>query len=167
LLEHALPEFTGSVIEVASERWAWGVPKREAKRIKDHVEAIKILKECGLNGASIIRAYHQRRVALLMARMLPLHRMVPGASLEGTVLTEAPIAFSEIAQHIKDMMYSQEGSMGATLDYSFLVPGCPPMLLKPSFVEFVSSHSFRLPSLSVPLILTAPAWDDVSRGISC
>jgi hypothetical protein len=131
------------------------------------VEAIKILKEHGLNGVSVIGAYHQRRVAPLMVRALPLHWMVPGAPLEGTVLTEAPVAFSEISQCIKDTMDSQEGSMGVTLDYSFPVPRCPPMRPKPSFIEFVSSRSFRLPSLSVPLILNDPAWDDVSQGISC
>jgi hypothetical protein len=80
----------------------WGVPKREVKRIKDHLAAIQILRENGLNRAGIIGAYHQRRVVPLMACTLPLHQMVPGVPSEGTVLTEDPIAFSEITQCIKD-----------------------------------------------------------------
>ena len=41
-----------------------------------------------MKGSGIIGTYHMRRVALLMAFALPLHQMVPGASLEGTVLVD-------------------------------------------------------------------------------
>jgi hypothetical protein len=128
------------MIKVASEQWVWGVPKREVKRIKDHLTAIQILRENGLNGAGIISAYHQRWVAPLMARALPLHEMVPGAPSEGTMLIEDPVAFSEIAQRIKDAIDSQVGLASATHDYLFLVPGCPPMRPEPGFIEFMSSN---------------------------
>jgi hypothetical protein len=36
----ALLEFSDSMIEATSERWMWGVPKREVKRIKDHLVVI-------------------------------------------------------------------------------------------------------------------------------
>ena len=45
----------------------------------DLLEAIAFLKTHGLRKASIIRGYHARRVALLMARILPLYRMMLGA----------------------------------------------------------------------------------------
>ena len=47
-------------------------------------------------GSGIIGAYHARRVAPLMARTLPLHQMVPGASFEGTVLVDEALLPSEV-----------------------------------------------------------------------
>ena len=41
-----------------------------------------------MRGSGIIGAYHTRRVAPLMSRVLSLHLMVPGASLEGMALID-------------------------------------------------------------------------------
>ena len=57
-----LPEFTRRLIEDAPESWRkWGIPKKDKKKIRDHIAAIHILKENGLRGSSIIGAYHTRR----------------------------------------------------------------------------------------------------------
>ena len=45
----------------------------------DLIEAIAFLKTYGLRGADIIEGYHARRVAPLMALILPLYGMTPGA----------------------------------------------------------------------------------------
>ena len=82
----------------------WGVPEKDKKKIWDHLIAIGILKERGLKGSGIIRAYHARRVAPLMRRMLPPYAMAPKASFVGTVLTEGARSPSEVAQRIKETM---------------------------------------------------------------
>ena len=62
-----LPEFTGRLIKEAPEQWRkWGIPEKDKKKIQDHIAAIHILKENGLKGSGVIRAYHVRRVAPLM-----------------------------------------------------------------------------------------------------
>lgn len=100
---HVLSEFTGCVIEVPPETWAkWGLTKKEKRIIEDHVVAIQILREHGLRGSGVISAYHGRRAAPLMARVFPLHKMVPVLPLEGTVMSKEPLACSEITQCIKD-----------------------------------------------------------------
>lgn len=81
-------------------------------RIKPHLEAIRILKDHGVTGAGVIRAYHQRWVVSLMARALLLHRMAPDAPRVGTVHTEALITPSEIAQRISAAMDSQSVPQG-------------------------------------------------------
>jgi hypothetical protein len=63
----------------------WGIPGKHKNKIQDHIATILILRERGLQGSGIIRAYHQRRVVPLMARVLPLHQMAPDALLEGTM----------------------------------------------------------------------------------
>jgi hypothetical protein len=62
------------------------VPKKNVKKITDHLATIKILKENSVKGSGAIRAYHTRRVAPLMARTLLLYWMAPSAPLEGMVL---------------------------------------------------------------------------------
>ena len=121
------------------ESWSkWGVPEKDKKKIGDHIATIQILRDHGLKGASVIGAYHSRRVAPLMARAVPLHQMGPGVPAEGTSLAEGPQPDSEIAQHIKEAMESMRDSVGVSLDFVFSVPGCPPMRSDPSFVEFIS-----------------------------
>ena len=80
--------FSGRIIEEVLGPWKWGVPDKDKKKIKDHLAALQILKERGMKGSGIISAYHMRRVAPLMAHVLPLHLMAPGASLEGMVLVK-------------------------------------------------------------------------------
>ena len=58
---------------------AVGPPVKENKRMRDILEAITSLRNHGLHGADVIRAYHMRRVALLMAHALPLYEMTPDA----------------------------------------------------------------------------------------
>ena len=83
-----LPVFSGHVIEEVPGSWKWGVLDKDKKRIKDHLVALQILKERGVKGSGIIGAYHTRRVALLMSRVLPLYLMVPEASLKGMTLVD-------------------------------------------------------------------------------
>ena len=73
-----------------------------------------------------------------MARALPLHRMMPGMSFEGTVLVDETLPFSEVAQHIKEATEPMKDSKGSVLDIVYPVPGHPPMRPEPGFLEFVS-----------------------------
>jgi hypothetical protein len=75
--EHALLEYTRRMVEAVQDLWGWGVPKKDVKRIADHLAAIKILREGDMKGSGVIGAYHARRVVPLMACTLPMHQMVP------------------------------------------------------------------------------------------
>ena len=74
-----LPVFSGHLVEEVPPSWPWGPPIKEKKRMHDLLGAIVFLKTHGLCGASVIRGYHSRRVAPLMARVLPLYGMMPDA----------------------------------------------------------------------------------------
>jgi len=78
-----LTDFIGCLIEEAPLVWSWGPPKKEKRRLHDLLDAIAFLKDHDLRGVGVIRAYHARRVALLMALVLPLWGMTPDAQLDG------------------------------------------------------------------------------------
>ena len=83
-----------------------------------------------------------------MARVLPLHRMMPGISFEGTVLVDEALPYSEVAQRVKEATEPTKDSAGMVLDIMYPVPGHPPMRPEPGFFEFVSPlllHSFLSP----------------------
>ena len=82
--------------------WSWEPPEKEKKRMHDILDAITFLKSHGLRGASVIGAYHMRRVAPLMARTLSLYRMTPGAQLDGMVLAQGLLNDNNVTQHIKE-----------------------------------------------------------------
>ena len=68
------------------------------KKMHDILDAVVLLRSHSLRGASIIGAYHARRVAPLMVRALPLFGMVPIVELGGMVLASGPLLRnSEIA----------------------------------------------------------------------
>ena len=92
-----MPAYSEHLIEEILGSWKWGVSDKDKKRIKDHLAALQILKERGVKGSGIISAYHTRRVAPLMSRVLPLYLMVPGASPKGMALTDKALTPTEVA----------------------------------------------------------------------
>ena len=134
-----LPEFIGHLIEEALESWRkLGVPKKDKKKIRDHITAIQILKESGLKGSGVIGAYYSRRVATLMTHMLPLYATMPEVSFDGTMLTKGALPNSEITQCIKEVMEPSRDDAGAPLNFVYPVTGHPPMRPKPGHVIFIS-----------------------------
>ena len=134
-----LSEFTGRLIEEAPEQWRkWGVPEKDKKKIRDHIATIHILKENGLKGSGIIRAYHARRVVPLMTRVLPLYAMAPEESFDGMALTEGTLPNSEITQCIKEAMEPSRDDTGALLNFVYPVLGHPPMRSELDHIIFVS-----------------------------
>jgi hypothetical protein len=63
--------------------------------------AIAHLKRRGLCSAGVIRAYHSRRVAPLMAHVIPLFGKASSVWSEGTVLTQDLLRDFEIEQRIR------------------------------------------------------------------
>ena len=130
----ALPAFTGRYILEALGSWGWGVSGKGKKQLNDLLTAIRTLKQRGVKGSGIIGAYHARRVAPLMAHVLPLYQMVPEASFKGTVLVDEVLPFSKVAQCIKEAMEPTKDSTGVVLDFVYPVPGHPPMRPKPDLL---------------------------------
>jgi hypothetical protein len=139
-----LPAFFGHLIEEVPPVWGWVPPEKEKKMLHDLLDALALLKRNGLHWASIIRAYHVRRVAPLMARTHPLYEMVPSAWLSGTVLAQGTLRDSEVAQRIKEV--TEESDVG------FLISGHPVMRPTTGFVDLVSSCWFSSPADPLTLL---------------
>ena len=73
-----------------------------------------------------------------MRRMLPLHMMAPGASLDGTALAEGALSPSKVAQRIKEAMEPLRDDTGAILEFVYPVPGHLLMWPEPGYIVFFS-----------------------------
>jgi len=137
-----LPDFTGRLIEEAPPTWPWGPPVKEKKKMCDILKVVMFLRSHGLHGASIIGAYHARRVPPLMACALLLFGMVPVVELGGMVPAQGPLCNREIMQHIKEV--TDESSA------VFPISGHPVMRPEPGFIELPVDLGFRASVASLP-----------------
>ena len=120
-----LPIFTDRLIEEVPGVCRYGPIEKEQKRLGYLLKAITTIKCHILCGTSIIRAYHVRRLVPLMVHALPLYRMVPGVSFEGTVLVDEALPPSEVAQRIKEAMEPSKDTASGALDHVYPVLGHP------------------------------------------
>lgn len=87
------------------------------------------------------REYLCHTVAPLMARKLPLYKMVTNAPLERTLLGAPPPSDVDIARWLREAIEVRKGAEGVVVPDTFIVLDCPTMRLEPGFVEFVSSSN--------------------------
>ena len=130
--------FIGRLIEEAPNVWRYGPIRREQKRLGDVLKAIMTLKGYGLHRTGIVKAYHVRRLAPLMAHALPMYRMTLDSTPEGTMMVaDEALSIGEIAQRLKEAM---ECPAGPSVDLApvYPVPGHPAMRSDVGFVELVS-----------------------------
>ena len=96
--------------------------------------------------------------------------MAPGASLEGTTLTDRALPPTKVAQRIKEAMEPSKDTTGVALDFMYPVLGHPPMWPELGFIDFVSSPfpclflylNFR--PLDADLGIAGPAEESCPRG---
>ena len=129
-----MPIFFGHLVEEVPPSWPWGPPVKEKKRMRDLLEAIAFLKTHGLCGAGVIWGYRTRRVAPLMARILPLYGMTPDMQLVGMTLAQGLLCNSEVTQRIKEAT--------GEADAVFPIPGHPVMRPDMGFIELPAGLVF-------------------------
>lgn len=102
------------------------------------------------------REYLCHTVAPLMARELPLYKMVANAPLERTRLGAPPPSDVDIACWLREAIEVRKGADGIVVPYTFIVLDCPAMRLEPGFVEFVSSSNLPFAPAFWSLIFFLP-----------
>ncbi|CAO2187053.1 unnamed protein product [Urochloa humidicola] len=101
------------------------------------VTAIRALMSRGLTGAGLITAYHERRLAPLMMRRLPMFEMTAEADLSGTRLSEDTLAPTELGQRLKEVLKA------SAVPDQFPLQGQPPMMPSPGASSFENLGHYR------------------------
>lgn len=126
-----MPPYTVRCFDTALVHWGYGPIAAEKKKISTLLQAGKRLINRGVIGAGVIAAFHGRRVLPLMRRVRRLDEMVPGASLEGTVLVAGELNCEDIKKRVRL-------ALGSVPPDAFLDQHSP-MRPDPDFIGMVSA----------------------------
>ena len=104
--------------------WRYGPIGKEQKRLGFLLKAIVTLKDRGFRGTGVVGAYHVRKLAPLMARTLPMWKMTPYSTPEGTVMVAGEaLNIVEMTQRIKESMeYPVSGHPTTSVDLALVYP---------------------------------------------
>ena len=92
-----LSEYTGRMLTECLDKWGWGAPTVEHKRLYPLLAGLAKLRQEGVTTAMVAVAFHKRRVLPLAQRVLLMWEMTPEASLVGTQMLEETVTAAEIA----------------------------------------------------------------------
>jgi hypothetical protein len=97
-----LPAYTSSILMDKPDSWAYGVspPERQAK-LTVFTKALQRLADKWLTAAAIAANFHRQRVLPLMERRLPIYRLMPEASSEGSRMVAELLTHNVAAQRAK------------------------------------------------------------------
>jgi hypothetical protein len=100
-----LPNFTGRWYKDMPEKWMYGPPTAKDEEDPISPPGRAVLGKRRRDGRWSYHSYHDQRVLPLMRREQRLFDMVPGASLEGTVLVVAPLDRAEVKKRVKSALW--------------------------------------------------------------
>jgi hypothetical protein len=103
----SLLDFTGMVVKECPEKWQWGAPVAEQKKLGPLLDGLATLRREGVTTATLVAAFHKRRVLPLAQRALFLYQMMPEASLIGTQMLEELVLVVEISLWITRTVASE------------------------------------------------------------
>jgi hypothetical protein len=126
--------------------WRYGPVAKEQRKLGDLLRAIEALKGTDVLRADVIRAYHIRKLASLMAKKLWMWEMMPDLVPEGTVMVFGKaITPNEVEDRLKDTLDRWTGQT-VNLVIVYLVSGHPPMRSDAGFIELISYVAISFPA---------------------
>jgi hypothetical protein len=64
----SLPDYTNIVVTERPEKWKWGAPAVEQKKLEPLLDGLAVLRGEGLTAASVVAAFHKHRMLPLAQR---------------------------------------------------------------------------------------------------
>jgi hypothetical protein len=88
------------------ENWTYGIVEDDKPKLEPLLDALRMLRQCGLTARMVAAAFHCRRVLPLTQRRLRLDEMMPKASLEGSRMSHESLSLDEVARRVRWMVGS-------------------------------------------------------------
>ena len=96
------------------ERWKYGVPREDQPKLQPLLEGLERLWSRCLTAATVVAAFHRRRVLPLMARRRRLFEMRPDESIVGIRLSANALSDEEILCRVRETVEAKLRSSGLT-----------------------------------------------------
>ena len=96
-----LPAYTGKMVTESPQKWVWGAPTEEQKKLAPLLAGLEKLRDARVTAATVATAFHKRSLLPLAqwrAFMFEMTRDVPWA---GTKMLAEPISASDIIARVE------------------------------------------------------------------
>jgi len=124
-----LPEYTGKMVKECPQKWLWGAPTDEQKRLAPLLAGLEKLRDARVTAATVATAFHKRSLLPLAQRRAFMFEMTRDVPWVGTRMLAEPISASDIAAQVEktthpDMKNSRVVPMRPKKGYISLVRRC-------------------------------------------
>jgi len=97
--------YTGKMVTECPQKWAWGAPVEEQKRIGPLLAGLEKLRDARVTAATVATAFHKRSLLPLAQRRAFMFEMTQDVPWVGTRMLEAPVSASDIAARVSKTMH--------------------------------------------------------------
>ena len=156
-----LPAYTGKMVTECPQKWVWGAPSEEQKRLAPLLAGLEKLRDARVTAATVAMAFHKRSLLPLAQQRAFMFEMTRDVPWAGTRMLAEPVSASDIAARVAktthpDLKNSRVVPMRPEKGYISLVRG---------YFCFVFLHWFPFFSSLNPFFLPYRRWG--SSGIPC
>ena len=124
-----LPGYTGKMVKECPQKWAWGAPTEEQKKLGPLLEGLEKLRDANVTAATVATAFYKRSLLPLAQRRAFMFEMTRDVPWVGTRMLETPVSASDIAAWVSKTTHSD-------LKNSRVVPMCP----EKGYISLVRHH---------------------------
>ena len=96
-----LPPYTGKMVTEALQKWVWGAPAEEQKRLGPLLAGLQKLRGAEVTAAMVAIAFHKRSLLPLAQRRVFMFEMTRDVPWAGTKMLAEPISASDIAARVE------------------------------------------------------------------
>ena len=101
-----LPVYTGKMVTECPQKWVWGAPAEEQKRLALLLAGLEKLRGAQVTTATVATAFHKRSVLPLAQRRTFMFEMTPDIPWVGTRMLAEPVSASDIAARVAKTTHS-------------------------------------------------------------
>jgi len=113
-----LPAYTGKMVTESPQKWVWGAPTEEQKRLAPLLAGLEKLRDARVTMAMVTTAFHKRSLLPLAQRRAFMFKMTRDVPWAGTKMLAELISASDITAWVEKTTHPD-------MKNSRVVPMCP------------------------------------------
>jgi len=102
-----LPPYTGKMVTEAPQKWVWGAPSEEQKKLAPLLAGLEKLRDARVTAATVAIAFHKWSLLPLAQRRVFMFEMTRDVPWAGTRMLAEPVSASDIVARVEKTTHSE------------------------------------------------------------
>jgi len=102
-----LPPYTGKMVTEAPQKWVWGAPSEEQKKLAPLLAGLEKLRDARVTAATLPIVFHKRSLLPLAQRRVFMFEMTRDVPWAGTRMLAEPVSASDIVARVEKTTHSE------------------------------------------------------------